>query len=481
MTDGKTDGSGSVRFKTHSDKYIGVQSPTGLGLEATARALNSFVEGQRELVRTHILLPGVYWEDALLAYWATIQEICGVPVVAPRTDKISIEVRDLDGNVKTTQVPLGKVTCKIQSQEDGATYDVVLQTGINSENECEEPGVSVAVLAPGLLGEIVEYFERSLKHNIATGRYSKIKGKVVSMTFPYRRGSECFSIVRHTAKYEVASMKIEDLVFNDNTARRIETQILQRIRRREEITSMGVPFNSTHLLVGAYGTGKTALISALLNEATQAGFTCVFVRDARDLEFGNEWIRQYEPAILIVEDVNRLLESEDDSRTVQQDNLTNLMDGISSKSRNLLTLFTVNDVDKILPVFLRPGRMTSLIEMEDLNPEAALRLLRKVANLTGADGEWIKILQGFGPVNPSTIAGIGQAATLLAALEGKSTVEFTDVEEAFASMHLQLRLVNRAKREDLTTLEKAAKILAAGVVSGRSEDVSSAAALLSSY
>ena len=54
------------------------------------------------------------------------------------------------------------------------------------------------------------------------------------------------------------------------------------------------------------------------------------------------------------------------ARDVEADNLTNVLDGIGTKGRNLMTLFTANDVDQIHPVFMRPGRMASVILMRDL-------------------------------------------------------------------------------------------------------------------
>lgn len=450
-----------IRFKTHSAKHINIDAPSGLGLSATSQRISEYVRAQSENVNTVIQLPGVYWEDALLAFWGTLREFDCVPIVQAGSNKISIDTRG-----GAVQVPLGNIAIKVQSQEDKAYYELSLKPGVIVPDDCDEPMVLINVRAPGLLSGLVKEFEEAMRKNIVAGVHSKVKGQIVTIEFPYRRNVGCFSMARHTAKYENLTGKLEDLVFNDTTARRIHTQILQRLRRREILGSSGVKFQSNHMLVGSYGTGKSALINAVLAEASSNGFTCVFIKDARDLEFANEWIRQYEPAILVVEDVNRLMESEDDQRSFEIDQLTNVLDGVSSKGRSLMTLFTVNDVERILPVFLRPGRMTSIIEMEPLNSEASLRLLSKVCRLadTVPQEQWAEAVRGFGPQSPSTIAQIGSSATILAGLENRPHVLPEDVLEAFESMRLQLRLVNRETHSDLSNEEKAANILAKAMV-----------------
>lgn len=450
-----------IKFQTHTHTHIGIDAPSGLGLRSTAEKISQYVAAQSEVVRTWIQLPGVYWEDGLLTFWGSLRELDCVPIIQAGSQKISIETRK--GPVS---IPLGNCTIKVQSAEDKAYYELVLQATINSAEDCDEPFVAISVRAPGLLGDLVKQIEAKIRENIALGTYSKIKGSIVTIEFPYRRGDGCFNMARHTAKYETLQGNLEDLVFNKVTNRRIHTQILQRIRRRELLATGGVRFQSNHMLVGSYGTGKSALINAVLNEASQRGFTCVFIKDARDLEYANEWIRQYEPALLVVEDVNRLMESENDSRTYEIDQLTNVLDGVSSKGRSLMTIFTVNDVERILPVFLRPGRMTSLIEMEPLDAEASLRLLRKVCTLSSDidSGTWLQTVKEFGPQSPSTLAGIGASATILAGLSDRNIVLPEDIVEAFDSMRLQLRLVNRAPQTDLSVQEKAATIMARGVV-----------------
>jgi len=450
-----------IKFQTHSHSHIEIDAPSGLGLRSTSEKIAQYVTAQSENVRTWIQLPGVYWEDGLLAFWGSLRELDCVPLIQADSQKISIETRK--GPV---QIPMGNCTIKVQSDEDKAYYDLSLKAGVSSDDECDEPFVMISVKAPGLLSDLVKKIEEKIRENINLGTYSKIKGSIVTIEFPYRRGDGCFNMARHTAKYETLQGNLEDLVFNQVTNRRIHTQILQRIRRRELLAGNGVRFQSNHMLVGAYGTGKTALLNAVLNEASSRGFTCLFIKDARDLEFANEWVRQYEPALLVVEDVNRLMESDNDSRTCETDHLTNVLDGVSTKGRSLMTIFTVNDVERILPVFLRPGRMTSLIEMEPLDAESSFRLLRKVCSVSPNtdSGTWMQTIKEFGPQSPSTITQIGASATILAGLNDRNIVLPEDIIEAFDSMKLQLRLVNRAPHIDLSVQEKAATIMAKGVV-----------------
>ena len=453
-----------VKFQQHTPNHIGVQAPTGFGLKATSAALAAYVASQEEMVNTYVQLTGIYFEDALLSYWATIHQLDCVPIVPAGASKLSIQNKG-----QTVQVPIGSwIELKVVSAEDGGKYNISIQASLEQAEYTDEPYLRLRIKAPGLLTGIVEQFEATLRGNIATGIHSKVKGTIVSIEFPYRRGEGiAFNHARHVAKYEDCKGVLEDLVFNPATEKRINTQILQRLRRQDVLKGAAgsVRFQSNHMLVGGYGTGKSALVNAVMAEASSRGITCIFIKDARDLEFGNEWAQQYEPAILVVEDVNRLMESENDERTIRQDNLTNVLDGVSTKGRSLMTIFTVNDTERILPVFLRPGRMNSLIEMEPLAPEASLRLLGRVCNLTTKvdTSSWLDKLQTCGHQNPSTVVQIGVAAAILAQLADRNVVLPEDIMEAFEAMRLQLKLVNRAPRTHNSEREKAATILAQAI------------------
>lgn len=57
--------------------------------------------------------------------------------------------------------------------------------------------------------------------------------------------------------------------------------------------------------------------------------------------------------------------------------LTNVLDGIDAKGKEISVVFTTNFKNAIDPVFIRPGRIDSVVSLTPPDTEAAVRLVRK--------------------------------------------------------------------------------------------------------
>lgn len=446
-----------LNFKNSEGGKLSITAPMGANIETVAAELNRYVMDNKPSKTTYVKLDGVYWEDALLAAFKEAKAQYPLLSVRPGGTNIGIKTKET-----TEYVPL-RTNCRLQavSPLDGVAYPVDLSFYIEQAEDCDEPYVQMAFVASGFAANAVAKLEQDIRAACASKKHSKVAGNAVTMEFPYRRGDGCFNQNRHTAQYIDCTMQFDDLVFNPDTLRDIHTHIMSRLRNRQLLENRGVRFQSNHLLVGNYGTGKSALINSVMNDACRMGYTCILVKDARDLEFANEWAEQYEPALLICEDVNRIMEG---ARDVEADNLTNVLDGIGTKNRNLMTLFTANDVDQIHPVFMRPGRMASVIMMRNLLPAQVYTLLAKTSRLCRDidRGTWNMTLEQVGDQSPSTVVEIGKAATTAAQLNGRDEILPEDILSAFRGMELQLALTNKKPERTLSERERAAQILVQG-------------------
>lgn len=448
-----------INFKNIDGSKLSIQAPKGQNIETVSAELRRYVDENKPVKSTFVKLDGIYWEDAMLAAYATAK--AEYPLLSVRPGGTNIGIKVPGG---TEYIPF-RTNCRINavSPLDGVAYPVDMAIMLDQAEECDEPYVTISFSASGFAAQAVAHLERQIRRACEDKRYSKVNGKAVTMEFPYRRGEGCFNQNRHVSQYLDCTIEFSHLVFNPDTLRDVTTHIVSRLKNRELLERRGVRFQSNHLLVGNYGTGKSALINSLMNEATKLGYTCILVKDARDLEYANEWAHQYEPAILICEDVNRIMEG---ARDVEADNLTNVLDGIGTKGRNLMTLFTANDVDQIHPVFMRPGRMASVILMRDLQAAQVYTLLSKTSRLSSSidRGTWMATLEEIGQQSPSTVVEIGKAATTAAQLNDRDCVLPEDVLSAFRGMELQLRLTNRKPERELSNEERAAQIIANGRV-----------------
>jgi transitional endoplasmic reticulum ATPase len=94
--------------------------------------------------------------------------------------------------------------------------------------------------------------------------------------------------------------------------------------------------------------------------------------------------RRYAPAVIFVEDIDRVTEG---GRSVKVDDILNNCDGIESKSLEVITIFTTNHVENIQKAMIRPGRIDVVLHIGAPDAVAAARLIREYSKDILAPGE----------------------------------------------------------------------------------------------
>ncbi len=165
------------------------------------------------------------------------------------------------------------------------------------------------------------------------------------------------------------------LVYSDSVMRAIETNLFTPIRRVKDCLANGIPVKRGVLLGGVFGTGKTLAAAVASKYAVQNGVTYLYVPRASELADAIAFAKQYQDPACVVfcEDIDRVTQGE---RSVAMDDLLNIIDGIDSKSSNILVVLTTNDLEKIHPAMLRPGRLDAVIEVTKPDGPAVAKLLR---------------------------------------------------------------------------------------------------------
>lgn len=148
--------------------------------------------------------------------------------------------------------------------------------------------------------------------------------------------------------------------------------------RSEEIYQrLGLPHRRGFLFAGPPGCGKTATIRALATH-TQAAFVTVDGRfDVEDYHVENALAlaNQQSPAVLILEDLDKLIES----NRISLAHLLNLLDGLR-EYKGVLVVATSNEPQKLDPALLhRPSRFDRIWRFPLPHYEQRLALLTKVA------------------------------------------------------------------------------------------------------
>lgn len=255
----------------------------------------------------------------------------------------------------------------------------------------------------------------------------------------------------------VSGFSMNNIILNRTVEQQIEALVLAPIRYPELCAEQGITRKRGVLLWGTYGVGKSIASSIVAAEATSAAepMTFIYLEDARQFEAGYRMAMQYSPAVLFVEDVDKVMSGERDSH---MDRLLNLLDGIESKQREVTVIFTTNELLNIHQAFNRPGRVDAIIHFEEPDAESAARLVQMYAGAaldSGADLE--RIGAALAGNIPALIAEAVKRAKLAAIARNdgeRVLINHEDIEVASASLDTTRKLLEHSTEVPTSVAEQ---------------------------
>lgn len=173
----------------------------------------------------------------------------------------------------------------------------------------------------------------------------------------------------------VSDINEEQLIYSDTVMTAVRTNLFTPITRIKDCLANHISVKRGVLLGGTFGTGKTLAAKLASRYAVESGITYIYVPRADELDLALKFAMQYQsPAsVLFCEDIDRALSGD---RSVQMDDILNIIDGVDSKNANIITVLTTNDLTAINPAMLRPGRLDAVIEITPPDAAAVERLIR---------------------------------------------------------------------------------------------------------
>lgn len=214
-----------------------------------------------------------------------------------------------------------------------------------------------------IFAEVREY----LKHN------SIYKGQAIKMRFLDDDGDQLRMPI---PKFMDTSLISEDMVIYPKSVQaQIATNLFIPIARVLDCIANKIPVKRGVLLGGIYGTGKTLAATVASKIAVDNGITYLYIPRADELKHAIGFAKQNQSPACVVfcEDIDRALSGE---RTEAMDDILNIIDGIDTKSTNIIVVLTTNALNAINPAMLRPGRLDAVIEVLPPDAEAVEKLLR---------------------------------------------------------------------------------------------------------
>lgn len=422
--------------------------PEGMSYKSALQSIQRRMAYEEEITEIEEIFGAFPWDGAH-ALQAAINEIFGwsqaewipggwfQPDQAPQL--ISIEV----GWQHTIHVPWGRFSLpNIQG---------FIQTGMTERH---------GMLMFTLTAHVQRKHERAMKQLADRVREllttaSIYRGKAIKIRFKKPDTEEMPPLPNFL---NVAYATPERLVFSGHVGDAVATNLYTPITRLADLRHYKVPFKRGVLLCGHYGTGKTEIAFTTAHLAEQNGITFIYIEDSSQFAQGIQFAQQYAPSVVFCEDIDRVSQGE---RTDTLNRILNIIDGIESKTTDVLVVLTTNNVEGIHESMLRPGRMDAVIEIERPNEDAVRGLVRLYAgDLLPADEDLTDIgreLQGQIPAVIREVVERGKLAAIRRTPLGEELkLSGPALAESARTMHHQIELLERTPPIPLSDMEKAA-------------------------
>jgi transitional endoplasmic reticulum ATPase len=281
------------------------------------------------------------------------------------------------------------------------------------------------------------------------------RGQAVSLKF--RDDSTGKPLPMPEVKFvNVEGMSRSMLILPDIVSEILDTNLYTPIQRKQDCKRAGIKTKRGVLMAGDFGVGKTLAAKIAAAMAVEAGMTFIYCKRADEFAEAVEFGLQYDPGIIFCEDIDRVVTG---PRTAEMDTILNIIDGIDTKHAELMVVLTTNDVEKINPSIVRPGRLDAVVEIQKPDAKAAERLIRHYgATYLDPTADLSHVSQQFAGFIPAVIEEIVQRSKLSAVKRSKPgsrdiRISEVDLAEAVETMQMQLNLLNpKAKIEDAHTL-----------------------------
>lgn len=242
------------------------------------------------------------------------------------------------------------------------------------------------------------------------------------------------------------------LVYATDVQASIETNLFTPIRRIRDCKANGIPVKRGVLLGGMYGCGKTLAAKVAARLAVEQGVTYLYVQRADELADAVEFVKMYSNpgAVIFCEDIDRAVNG---NRSTEMDDILNIIDGIDTKSANIITVLTTNNLNAINPAMLRPGRLDAVINVTEPDAPAAEKLVRIYGGSTIApDLDLTEVGEALAGQIPAVIAEVVKRAKLsqLKLQEEGTVVENITAQALLDSMNSMRDQVSMLKLETNT-------------------------------
>lgn len=418
----------------HGDKLV---LPERLEPHDAITVLRNYIEHQEKITQFSETLDCFIWDGAI-ALWKAANELFGfaTPVPTPGfwKDDPPALMSIRTGLNTTTMVPWGSFTLPgIEGR---------LETSVFKDQQTQRFMFRATALVKRKHEKQLRELFRIMREMAAEN--SIYRGKPVKMRFydedddPIPMPEPRFLDLRNTMESQ--------LVLNRDTKAVVDTALFTPLEHPQRCQEVGIPLKRGIMLAGPFGTGKTLLAYVAAKKAVENGWTFCYCERANELAQMVAFAHQYQPALIFCEDIDRVMSGD---RSMDMDTILNIIDGIESKSAQIMVVLTTNEVVKINRAMLRPGRLDAVIEVGYPDAKAVEELIYIYGGQWLVKGESLeKVAQELKGQSPAVVRECVERSKLSAiklSPDGELRITAEALYDAAIGMRYQLNLLQDKK------------------------------------
>lgn len=429
-------------------KIVLPASPENMDYDVAIDTLERIRDQENQSYDVKELVKGAPW-DTLVATYRAMQEIYGVVMATSiqtwfgeiKPDFITVMTGPNDAD--RIQVPMGQM---------------------------ELPGVSEPVNVK-MVGEGTFIFgtvrrkDRAILVDIANrarriiNEQSVYKSKAIRLNV----SDEGHLVLENQPEFiDLSKVSEGDMIHTDDTAALIRTNIFAPLKHTAACRENRIPLKRGILLEGKYGTGKSLTARVTAKVATDNGWTFILLNRSQGLKAAIEFAREYQPCVIFAEDIDRAADRSDEG----VNDLVNLLDGVISKTMEMMVVLTTNFIDKIDRSLLRPGRFDAVISIDVPDAKTAEKIVRSYAGfLLDHSTDLSSVGLATAGMIPASIREVVERAKLAMLSEGRHSISAEDLRISAIGMKRHMALLVTPENEE-TPAEKLAAGLLAVMVEG---------------
>ena len=422
-------GEDKLPTKHEQDELVAVVQGLGLTYTSAIKILRHRRQFEEEVVEIGRVFKGLPWADAALAiskamqqtfHWAAAK-ITEATFFSPEHPPRIIQV-ECGPNGERIGVPMGN-------------FEIPMLDDARCSGE------------PNRQGDFFFTAQIKRKYSIKMEEMLNLAEKLARSESLYRGKALRFN-VEHEEEGQpqnvITFMQLgaeEELVLSRHTEVHMQANLWTPIQKPKEAAALGVPLKRAMLLYGKYGVGKTLAAHRTAHISLEHGRTFIYVPKSEDLARAYEFADQVSPAVLFVEDVDRITMDK-----VQLSTLANVLDGVTSKGAGVYLVATTNHIDAIPGILLRPGRFDMHLELSVPDEPAIEKLIALYApQITGKVKVAVEALEGQ---IPAVIREACERAKLYALTRGEGTsIMAQDLADAANGMQQEMDRIQEANAD----------------------------------